>query len=138
MIKPQVFLCDIDGTIALRGERGPYDFSLVIEDAPRPHMADILHALAKSYKIIYVSGRKQHCRPATEYWLGTHQFPFSDLIFMRADNDDRADSIIKAEILTTQIFPYFTVIGVFDDRSSVVNMWRKHKLLCFQVDSGNF
>ena len=41
--------------------------------------------------------------------------------------DDFADNVGKDNIL-----------GVFDDRNKVVDMWRKNGLTCFQVADGNF
>ncbi|WP_446680100.1 phosphatase domain-containing protein [Cellulomonas biazotea] len=36
------------------------------------------------------------------------------------------------------IEPHFDVIGVVDDRRSVVEMWRSRGLVCFQVAEGDF
>lgn len=138
MNKFQCILCDIDGTIAIRGDRGPHDLSLVIEDAPRQNMARILHCLSTDFYLIYLSGRQEHCRPATDYWLKTHNFPPGHALFMRKDKDNRQDALVKAEIFEEKILPHYEVVAVLDDRNQVVEMWRSKGLLCLQVDEGNF
>ena len=62
---------------------------------------------------------------------------YSDL-FMRADGDYRADSIVKEEIYHDKIEPVYNVLLVLDDRDSVVKMWRSLGLTCLQVAEGNF
>jgi hypothetical protein len=58
---------------------------------------------------------------------------------MRADNDDRPDWIVKRELFTTRVAPRWRVLGVFDDRDSVVEKtWRAMGLLCGQVARGDF
>ena len=134
----QCIICDIDGTIALRTDRGPHDLTLVVEDAPRKHMRDILSTLTSRFGILYVSGRQEVAREATRYWLRAHKFPIGERLFMRENKDNRQDAIIKQEIYRQYIAPYYEVVAVLDDRNQVVKMWRDLGLLCFQVDDGDF
>ena len=134
-----IILCDIDGTISLRGDRDPHDLSLVIEDAPRPQMVALLHHLELKYDIVYISGRRESSRPSTVYWLNVHGFPSGLALLMRGDRDDRNDAVVKFGMYEGQILPYYNVAFVLDDRNKVVDMWRKEAgLLCFQVDFGDF
>ena len=55
---------------------------------------------------------------------------------MRAANDTRQDYIIKEEIYRDAIEPYYDVRGVFDDRPSVVAMWRRLGLRVYHVNDG--
>jgi hypothetical protein len=55
------------------------------------------------------------------------------------------DSSIGDEILKENWLDDFAnkvgkenIVGVFDDRQKVVDMWRKNGLTCFQVAEGNF
>lgn len=130
-------LVDIDGTLAIRGDRGPHDLSLVIEDAPRKFMPEVLEALNEMLFINYVSGRQELCRPATEYWLKTHGFPKGNALLMRKNGDGRKDAIVKEEMLMA-IQQAYEVIVVLDDRDQCVHMWRGKGLLCFQIDWGDF
>ena len=135
--KMPVVLCDIDGTLAIRGDRGPHDLSLVIEDAPRKYMPEVLEALESMLYLIYISGRQEQARAQTVYWLKTHGFPDGAALLMRKDGDNRKDAIVKAEILE-RIQQAYQVICVLDDRDSCIKMWREKGLLCLQVDYGDF
>ena len=134
---PKAILCDIDGTIALRGDRDPHDLSNVVEDAPNRDLLPLLHVLSKVYTIVYVSGREDWCRPATEYWLQTHGWPHGPLL-MRRTGDNRPDNEAKEELYDHFILPSFAPVAVFDDRNRVVAMWRRRGLLCLQVADGDF
>lgn len=138
MNKLPCILCDIDGTIAIRGDRGPHDLSLVVEDAPRPNTQRLLQCLETNFYVVYLSGRQELCRGATKYWLAAHHFPNYHGLFMRKDGDNRADEIIKAELYDLHIEPKYQVMAILDDRDKVVKMWRQKGLLCLQVDYGDF
>ena len=56
---------------------------------------------------------------------------------MRGAKDFRSDEIIKKEFLYKYTKPEDVFI-VFDDRNTVVEMWRSLKITCFQVDDGDF
>lgn len=57
---------------------------------------------------------------------------------MRSDGDDRRDDIVKKELYDNHIKGKYNVKYVFDDRSRVIDMWRKEGLRCLQVQAGNF
>ena len=59
-------------------------------------------------------------------------------LFMRADNDNRPDAEVKSEMLDKLIEEGHNPVIVFDDRQSVVDMWRARGLLCCQVADGDF
>ena len=68
----------------------------------------------------------------------------SNQLFLRADKDYREDSIVKSEMLD-KLIKTEMVNGVnednliiFDDRQSVVDMWRERGVTCFQVAKGDF
>jgi len=52
---------------------------------------------------------------------------------MRPQHDYRPDAIVKVDLYRREIEPRFSVIGVFDDRRTVVKAWRDLGLACFQV-----
>jgi hypothetical protein len=133
------FVFDIDGTLALRVERGPFEWRRVQEDEGNSPVVAVARALNLSgVKIVYVSGRPEGIRLATEQWIREHVGVVGPL-FMRPDHDNRSDVEIKREIYLHKIYPNFEVLGVFDDRSSVVKLWRDELgLMCFQVADGNF
>lgn len=137
--KPKAIIVDIDGTVALRGTRSPFDESRVNEDQPNIPVIKRVQAMAvqENYKIIFVSGRTGGCFQATAEWLGKYVGWF-DALFMRPIGDGRKDSIVKAELFDKYIRDHYRVEYVFDDRNQVVDFWRSLGLTCFAVADGNF
>lgn len=137
---PQAFIFDIDGTLAHMKGRSPYEWNKVDEDAVNEPIANIFDALKQSeegYKMLVVSGRDGVCKQETIDWLHENNITY-DFIFMRAEGDSRKDTIIKQEIYENNIKDKYNVVAVFDDRNSVVDMWRSLGLTCCQVDYGFF
>lgn len=135
----QIVLVDIDGTVALRASRSPYDMSRVSEDRPNRAVIAAVRAMhSAGYQIIYCSGRDATARPATEAWLDQHVGVPYLALHMRAVGDYRKDTVVKQEIFEREIRGKYDVIGVFDDRTQVVRMWRDLGLTVFQVAEGDF
>lgn len=136
--KQRIWLFDIDGTAALMNGRGPYDWSRVGEDLPnRPVIRIIRMVVLAGENIGFVSGRKKRCERQTVLWLTANTvLPSVPYLWMRADDDDRPDQVVKRELYERDIEPYFEVEGVFDDRNKVVALWRSLGLTCFQVSEG--
>lgn len=131
--KPTAVIVDIDGTLAHNdGHRSFYDYSKVLGDKPVWHVIDAANGLNTVHHTIVVSGRKAECREDTEAWLLSHGIQY-DEFYMRADGDDRADTIVKMEILRDKIAPEFEVIAAIDDRPAVCEAWRKMGIPTFQV-----
>lgn len=132
-------LIDIDGTLAERGNRSPFDWSRVGEDQPRPAVIELVQTIATAgrHRIILLSGRDEVCRVQTEMWLSAQGVPFDEL-HMRPRKDNRKDSILKEELYRTRIEGRYLVAFVVDDRDQVVKMWRSLGLDCFQVAEGAF
>ena len=117
--KPTAVIVDIDGTLAHNdGHRSFYDYSQVMGDKPVWHVIDAANGLNSIHHTIVVSGRKAECREDTEAWLLVHGIQY-DEFYMREDGDDRADTIVKMEILRDKIAPEFDVIAAIDDHPSV-------------------
>jgi uncharacterized HAD superfamily protein len=134
----EVILVDIDGTVAHRVDRSPYDYKKVGSDIPDQNVVEILQCFWKSSKtLIFITGRADSCYEETYNWLINNCPPFSKL-YMRKTGDSRKDYEIKKEIYETHIKDKFNVLCVLDDRQSVVDMWRDLGLKCLQVDYGNF
>lgn len=131
-----VWIVDIDGTLALRGERDPFNWEYVGEDQPNRAVIMVARALCQYTPLIFVSGRKDKgtCRRQTEMWLHENLCDFSRSgqavcihdypLHMRAADDDRPDDVVKLEIYRTHIEGKYNVVGVLDDRQRVVDMWR--------------
>jgi predicted kinase len=146
---PTAILVDLDGTAALMGDRGPYDWHRVGHDSVNgPVREAVLAMLARGHEVIFMSGRDEVCRPETLKWLREH-FPETATLaapdgmdapelFMRPAGDQRKDAIVKAELFDAHIRGQYRIVAVFDDRDQVVRMWRAMGLTVFQVAEGNF
>jgi hypothetical protein len=135
----KIVLCDIDGTIALRGDRAPHDHDSSMEDAVNWPIVKLCHELANTYPIILMSGRDERYRDVTEYWLGAHNiFPYRLGLIMREAKDSRPDEVVKRELYERHIKDKYAVLAVIDDRNKVVKMWREIGLTCLQVAEGDF
>lgn len=137
--KLPAFVVDVDGTVAIRTDRGPYQFDLAMYDIPNRPVVDLVNMIAEwsMFKIIFVTGRQETYRQITHQWLHMHVTLF-DLLLMRKTGDNRPDWEVKRDIYERDIYPTFDVKGVFDDRQQVVDMWRRFGLTCYQVAPGNF
>ena len=136
---PAAVLVDIDGTVALMGDRSPYDWDRVGSDLPNPAVITAVRAMhAAGNAIIFCSGRDAVCRPETEAWLDLYVGVPYEALFMRPEGDGRKDAVVKREIFDRQIRGNWRIVGVFDDRQQVVRMWRALGLTVFQVAEGDF
>ena len=136
---PTIVLCDVDGTVALKGARSPFDESRVHEDRPNEDVCGVVARLQQHGPIIFMSGRSENCREVTEEWLSMRVTrPFMAL-YMRPAGDRRKDSVVKRELFDKHIRGRYNVLCVLDDRDQVVRMWREELgLTCLQVAEGNF
>ncbi|MEV7418449.1 AAA family ATPase [Streptomyces sp. NPDC089919] len=136
---PAAVLCDIDGTLALRGDRGPYDFSRCDQDLINVSVRGALASFraADGDTIVLLSGRSEDHRALTEAWLAEHEVPYDEL-WMRASGDGRSDDVVKAELFDAHVRHRYAVRVSLDDRDRVVALWRHMGLPTWQVNYGNF
>ena len=135
--KPEVFVFDLDGTLANVQDRDPLDASVCSADRTNPAVVAIAKALQQAgYGIVCASGRGERYRAPTHQFL-IHACNLTEYLslVMRHDGDTRPDALVKAELYRDEIAPRFEVLGVFDDRNTVVAVWRWLGLPCFQVDN---
>lgn len=139
---PTCVICDIDWTLAfMDGKRSPYDYSKVGGDRRNEMLIKLFANLEDDIHYLIVSWRKSECRDVTKKWLKDSwiSIRWFAKLYMRADWDDRCDSIVKEEIYREHIEGKYNVLAVFDDRDRVCEMWRlKLNLPCYQVWWGNF
>ena len=130
------YIFDIDGTLAIRGDRSPFNWSKVGLDTVNEPVRKVLDRLEVDFAIIILSGRDGVCKKETEDWLKLHKIKYEEL-HMRPENNTEKDSIVKNRIYD-DVKNRYNIVGVFDDRNQVVEMWRSLGLTCFQVAEGNF
>lgn len=136
--KFRAVIVDVDGTVADKGDRDPYDYSKVSEDTVIEPIRNLVQMFEKQgYYILFVSGREHICFTDTLRWLMDNDFPFDEL-HMREAGDYRPDNEIKEEIYRQHIAWLYDVDYVIDDRNKVVKMWRDLGLTVLQVAEGDF
>ncbi len=140
---------DIDGTLADIEHRrsiledDPHNwkdfFAAMGDDVPSKAIIDLYNLLWASaeHECIIVTGRPENYRKLTEQWFIWNNIPFNRLI-MRSQKDNRADYIIKEEILNILLSEGKEISYVVDDRQSVVDMWRRNGLTCLQCAKSDF
>lgn len=144
-----IYICDIDGTIANIDHRlhfiqqEPKDWNAFFEacedDEPIKDVINLITDLSRNHEIFMVSGRSDQVRNKTIDWLRRWDVPCYE-IYMRKAGDHRQDSIVKSELLDQLIRDYSRtlIVGIFEDRKQVVDMYRARGLRVFQVAEGNF
>jgi hypothetical protein len=145
-----IFLVDIDGTIADLSHRLHFIengenkweefFDAVHNDKPIPSVIQTVQLLSQAgATILLVTGRSSACKLKTIQWLRDNGVPFDDL-YMRREGDHRPDNIVKAELLEQLSGEWGGrgILGVFEDRKQVVDMYRAKGLKVFQVAEGDF
>lgn len=139
MLGMKAIICDIDGTLADKGTRFPFDYEKVDQDTVKQAVAESIRLFhVARYKIIIFSGREDISEEKTIAWLQTNDIPY-EALYMRKAKDFRKDAVIKKELYEKYVMGKYEVLFVLDDRDQVVEMWRKDLgLPCFQVDYGNF
>lgn len=134
---PDAVVFDIDGTLALMGDRGPFDWLRVHKDDVNSIVSEqIEFHRSRGRKILVVSGRDAICRKITEDWLDMYGITY-DALFMRPEGDYRKDTLIKREIYENEIKDRYNLLAVYDDRLQVLEMWNKLGIFAFNVNQGN-
>ncbi len=134
----EAIICDLDGTLALFGDRDPYarDFE---NDVPNAAVVRILQRFATAnVEVIITSGRKDEFMDVTRAWLRAHDVPYTEMFMRTPDQAQKKDAHLKHDWYLDAIKPRFNVLFVLDDRDQVVDMWRRLGLACLQVDYGAF
>lgn len=134
---PNCYLVDIDGTLAIKSTRHPFDWDRVDEDTLNPSVAMTIEKLGRDAQIMLLSGRSSVCFELTVSWLKQHNINYKDL-FMRPAHDQRPDEVLKSELYYFHIRDRYNVIGAIDDRPKVCRMWRSLGLNVFQVGNPDY
>lgn len=128
-----IFICDIDGTIAEKGDRNPYDYSKISCDTLIEPVSTVVKMVDKTIApVVFVSGRSMDCYKETKDWLENNGFTVHGL-YMRSYNDRYTpDYKVKYKIIK-QFEGKVNILGVFDDRPQVIRMWEKLGVKVFNV-----
>lgn len=155
MLSRLIVVVDLDGTLSDHSRRvhlvGNKDWPAYHEglEDDRVH-GDVAFALAAfaaaGARIIVCTGRPEHYRLGTEFWLLKHKIP-AEAVLMRRSGDSGSDAEIKLKLLEQWRADDFARSGavysdqeiiVLDDRDKVVEAWRNAGLTCWQVRAGDY
>lgn len=135
---PDAIVCDLDGTLALFGNRNPYDRDFE-NDEPNIPVVEVIKRFYPSHEIIFCSGRQEKARAQTQEFISrVFGDKFKYTLLMRKTGDFRKDAIIKKEIYDNHILGRYNILFILDDRQSVCKMWRSLGETVFQVAEGDF
>nr|DAD80402.1 MAG TPA: hypothetical protein [Siphoviridae sp. ctYh54] len=145
----RAIICDIDNTILdirhrfhyLNGENTDWDKFLsedaIRQDVPMWDTVEVIGCLGKFYPIIFITGRNEGTRKITEEQI-SGLFKMTPLlngkeIYMRTDGDYRQDIVIKKELYDKYVAPNYRIIAAFDDKPTVVELWRNLGITTYHV-----
>ena len=117
-------LCDVSAIRQMLLDTRNFDaFHAESVNCPPHHgVVELLNqAKDDGHAIIVVTARKHRWRNHTATWLalnGVH----SDAMFMRHDNDQRKDYLVKKDILNT-VRNSYDVVHAVDDNPAVIKLW---------------
>lgn len=140
---PPCIVFDIDGTLAHKGNRNPYDWKNVGKDSVDLAVSYIYTELSYiskkfgSMDIIVCTGRDAICERQTEDWFAENNLPLPKELHIRKEGDNRPDWIVKRE-MWEDISNRYNIIFIVDDRCQVVDYARSLGIKVFQVEYGNF
>ena len=137
-----IYIFDVDGTLMdidhrrhfVEGDKKDFKsfFAAMDQDTPRPEIFDLAHKCSQSVadEVIVVSGRNERHRLITEVQL--KDLRYRQLI-LRPDDNYEPDYVFKQSVLDMLIEHGLKPDMVFDDRPSVIDMWRKNGIPCCDV-----
>lgn len=145
-----VWIFDIDGTLSNDAHRRyflkktPKDwnsfYSDLMNDSPFDPVFRILNMISFNFdsKVIFITGRTENYRETTLNWIKKNTNAFFDEsdLYMRAEYDRRDDTIIKLEIVNNFLEKNsnHSVRAIFEDRTRVVDMWRRNGYYVFDCN----
>lgn len=134
---PAIVVCDIDGTLAnvdhrrhfvrTDGQKKDWKgfFAAMDKDTLRDDVLEKVNTVCSENDagLVLVSARPEEYRAVTEKWL-LENGVFYDALIMRRTGDKRPDTEVKREMFERYLRRY-DIECVFDDRPSVIRMWRE-------------
>ena len=113
-----------------------------VNDKPITDVIEIVLGLITAPDVdreLYVlSGRNAIVRKETTQWLEEHVSGVEDWdtrLLMRKGHDFRPDTEVKLDMVQDLGITPDDVLCIFDDRQSVVDMWRANGYRCLQVNA---
>lgn len=155
-MKRPLYIFDLDGTLADTQHRLHYLDNKKDPDRWRRfyracHLDSPISDTIKTFKTLSVTadiqiwtGRSDEVKEQTMDWLfwyviSVHRDHISSILKMRKEGDYTPDHILKKSWLESMsLEDRRRLVAVFEDRASVVQMWRDNGVTCYQVAKGDF
>lgn len=116
-------------------------FAACVGDTPIEPICGLLADLARQAPIVFCSGRSDAVWKQTVQWIRLHVPGVRERnfrVYMRKEGDHRRDDIVKGELLDQILADGYKPVLAFEDRTQVVEMYRKRGIQCCQVAPGDF
>jgi hypothetical protein len=129
-------ITDIDGTIATKTPSGSGWEEAIKLNPPKPiiPMRTLLQAAASGgMRIIYSTARREVLRPETKAWLEEHYFPTASHLFMRPNDLQLAQDVLKLRYLKQIQHIGWKPVVWFEDDPMTISTLRNagiHAILC--------
>lgn len=114
------------------------------QDVPNMPVIMVFNAVVATYghrNVQIWSGRSDVVWEKTHQWLKQHISAYKQcniVLKMRGANDNQPDVQLKQYWLDGAIADGVNIAMAFDDRSRIVDMWRRNGITCAQVAPGDF
>jgi predicted kinase len=132
--KENCIVVDMDSTLCFNTSKRPWygegSTEAMINDEENRSVCEVIRTLSDSYPLILVTGRDKTQRDVTLEWLKQHDITIKECYF-RNIGDFRSSKIYKQEQIE-KILKDYNIIAIFEDESSIVNMYRELGLTVLQ------
>lgn len=133
-LRDRIIICDIDGTIAILGDRDYRDMTTVANDGVNMTVRAIVRAFADDHSIVFMTGRTEDARQDTESWFKENGIPY-DLLIMKSA-DEQLKNVQFKEMAYGRLLeanPKTKVTLALDDYSAVIEMWESKGIMTARV-----
>jgi hydroxymethylpyrimidine pyrophosphatase-like HAD family hydrolase len=147
-MKSKAIICDLDGTLCNTGSRQHHVSGEkknwkafneeCVHDKPNQWCVELIHAMAPTHEIIFITGRSLEYHEHTVQWLKQHIKLERYCLYMRPEKNFRPDTEIKTDLYKQFVEPEFDVTFCIEDRLSVVHMYRELGLTCLDCAGGEY
>lgn len=146
-----MYIFDLDQTLAdikhrihhILKEKPDWDsfYKEVPNDTPIEDNCKLIRDLEIMDVVVILTGRSEQTLKDTQKWLNKNKIIY-DYLIMREVGDHRPDHIVKPELLNKFLLKYNKykedVKVIFEDKKSMVDMWRALGYTCHQVCKGDY
>lgn len=137
-----VIVVDLDGTVAMKSDRSPYDYSRVYEDSVVEDVMEVVQSVVnrpEKVDLVFLSGRNESCREQTTKWIDDKlnlSVPYD--LHMRPSTEPNDPDFYVKDRLFEKHLSHRRVYCILDDRRQVVQCWRTKGVTCLDVAGNKF